>query len=164
MFCAIARLPPADPDAVARTDSYSIDTSNILFILSGAFVGLDTLIKRRMAKGVSPVTTKIICATRSQFVSSPLVLQQTWPNNRKTTRPVSCPSSRLIDEPFLTPSNLWNPQVCVTVTSQESPLTYSFLYMFRSGQVWVHSGVHFSTTLLSHTITTDTPRLAESPD
>jgi len=31
-----------------------IDTSNVLFILSGAFVGLDSVIKRRVAKGVSP--------------------------------------------------------------------------------------------------------------
>lgn len=35
----------------ARPDSYSIDTSNVLFILSGAFVGLDGIIKRRMTKG-----------------------------------------------------------------------------------------------------------------
>ena len=33
---------------------YQIDTSNVLFILSGAFVGLDNVIKRRVAKGVSP--------------------------------------------------------------------------------------------------------------
>ncbi len=32
---------------------YQIDTSNVLFILSGAFVGLDAVIKRRVAKGVS---------------------------------------------------------------------------------------------------------------
>jgi ATP-dependent Clp protease ATP-binding subunit ClpX len=32
---------------------YQIDTSNVLFILSGAFVGLDNVIKRRVAKGVS---------------------------------------------------------------------------------------------------------------
>lgn len=33
-------------------DSYAIDTTNVLFILSGAFVGLDAIVKRRMAKGV----------------------------------------------------------------------------------------------------------------
>ena len=31
---------------------YQIDTSNVLFILSGAFVGLENIIKRRVAKGV----------------------------------------------------------------------------------------------------------------
>lgn len=31
---------------------FQIDTSNVLFILSGAFVGLETIIKRRVAKGV----------------------------------------------------------------------------------------------------------------
>jgi len=34
-----------------RPESYSIDTSNVLFILSGAFVGLENIIKRRMDKG-----------------------------------------------------------------------------------------------------------------
>ena len=34
-------------------DSFAVDTSNILFILSGAFVGLEDIIKKRMAKGVS---------------------------------------------------------------------------------------------------------------
>jgi ATP-dependent Clp protease ATP-binding subunit ClpX len=31
---------------------YHIDTSNVLFILSGAFVGLDNVIKQRVSKGV----------------------------------------------------------------------------------------------------------------
>ncbi|KAI6047103.1 P-loop containing nucleoside triphosphate hydrolase protein [Pisolithus marmoratus] len=35
-----------------RSETYSIDTSNVLFIFSGAFVGLDAVVKRRMAKGV----------------------------------------------------------------------------------------------------------------
>lgn len=33
-------------------DTYHIDTSNILFIFSGAFIGLDQIVKRRVAKGV----------------------------------------------------------------------------------------------------------------
>ena len=36
----------------ARPDVYHIDTSNVLFILSGAFVGLDKVIKQRVTKGV----------------------------------------------------------------------------------------------------------------
>jgi len=34
-----------------RPETYHIDTSNVLFILSGAFVGLDNVVKRRVAKG-----------------------------------------------------------------------------------------------------------------
>ncbi|KAI0320613.1 P-loop containing nucleoside triphosphate hydrolase protein [Amylostereum chailletii] len=34
-----------------KPDAYHIDTSNVLFILSGAFVGLDDVINRRVAKG-----------------------------------------------------------------------------------------------------------------
>lgn len=37
--------------AQQRPDTYHIDTSNVLFILSGAFVGLDTVVKRRVSKG-----------------------------------------------------------------------------------------------------------------
>ena len=39
-------------DLAAKADSYHIDTTNVLFILSGAFVGLDKIIKKRVAKGV----------------------------------------------------------------------------------------------------------------
>lgn len=39
-------------DTLARPDAYSIDTTNVLFVLSGAFVGLENIIKRRVVKGV----------------------------------------------------------------------------------------------------------------
>ncbi|KAI0677499.1 ClpX ATPase regulatory subunit [Trametes maxima] len=39
------------PAPVQWPDSYSVDTSNVLFILSGAFVGLEDIIKKRMARG-----------------------------------------------------------------------------------------------------------------
>ena len=38
----------------AKSDIYHIDTSNVLFILSGAFVGLDNVVRGRVAKGVRP--------------------------------------------------------------------------------------------------------------
>lgn len=40
---------------LAKHDTYHIDTSNILFILSGAFVGLDSIVRRRVVKGVSSI-------------------------------------------------------------------------------------------------------------
>lgn len=39
----------------SKGETYSVDTSNILFILSGAFVGLEKTIQNRMAKGVSAI-------------------------------------------------------------------------------------------------------------
>ncbi|KZT53862.1 ClpX, ATPase regulatory subunit [Calocera cornea HHB12733] len=39
------------PGHAGKAESYQIDTSNILFILSGAFVGLDKVIRQRVAKG-----------------------------------------------------------------------------------------------------------------
>ncbi|KAI0722926.1 P-loop containing nucleoside triphosphate hydrolase protein [Earliella scabrosa] len=41
----------AMPAPVQWPESYAVDTTNVLFILSGAFVGLDSIIRRRMAKG-----------------------------------------------------------------------------------------------------------------
>ena len=38
---------------IAKPETHQIDTSNILFILSGAFEGLPKIINSRMAKGVS---------------------------------------------------------------------------------------------------------------
>lgn len=37
--------------ANVKSETFHIDTSNILFILSGAFVGLDAIIKQRVARG-----------------------------------------------------------------------------------------------------------------
>ncbi|KAJ8592142.1 ClpX, ATPase regulatory subunit [Rhizopogon salebrosus TDB-379] len=42
-----------------KPDTFHIDTSNVLFILSGAFVGLDTVVKRRVNKGSIGFTATI---------------------------------------------------------------------------------------------------------
>ncbi|EJT97444.1 ClpX ATPase regulatory subunit [Dacryopinax primogenitus] len=39
------------PGHANKAENYQIDTSNILFILSGAFVGLDKVVRQRVAKG-----------------------------------------------------------------------------------------------------------------
>ena len=36
-----------------KGETYAVDTSNILFILSGAFIGLEKTVQDRLAKGVS---------------------------------------------------------------------------------------------------------------
>lgn len=36
----------------AKGETYTVDTSNILFILSGAFTGLERIVVDRLAKGV----------------------------------------------------------------------------------------------------------------
>lgn len=41
-----------------KGETYSVDTSNILFILSGAFVGLEKIISNRISKGVSLIIIK----------------------------------------------------------------------------------------------------------
>lgn len=48
-----------------KTDTYHIDTSNVLFIFSGAFVGLDQIVKRRVAKGSIGFTANISSESES---------------------------------------------------------------------------------------------------
>ena len=38
--------------SIAKAETYQVDTTDILFILSGAFVGLDKIVQQRMSKGV----------------------------------------------------------------------------------------------------------------
>lgn len=53
--------PPPGPSSRRRssaptppkTETYQVDTTDVLFIVSGAFVGLDKIVKSRVAKGVS---------------------------------------------------------------------------------------------------------------
>ena len=49
-------------------DTYHIDTSNILFIFSGAFVGLDQIVKRRVAKGVGVGMKRFWVPTKTLIV------------------------------------------------------------------------------------------------
>lgn len=43
-----------------KGETYSVDTTNILFILSGAFIGLEKIISDRLSKGVSIIVLHII--------------------------------------------------------------------------------------------------------
>ncbi|EPS93553.1 ClpX ATPase regulatory subunit [Fomitopsis schrenkii] len=52
--------------ASPRPDTCTIDTSNVLFILSGAFVGLDSVIKRRVQKGSIGFTAPLASSSESK--------------------------------------------------------------------------------------------------
>ncbi|KAI9000965.1 ClpX ATPase regulatory subunit [Trametes punicea] len=54
------------PSPIQWPDSYAVDTSNILFILSGAFVGLEEIIKKRMAKGSIGFTANLTSTAVSE--------------------------------------------------------------------------------------------------
>ncbi|PFH52658.1 hypothetical protein AMATHDRAFT_2053 [Amanita thiersii Skay4041] len=67
-----------------KPDVYHIDTSNVLFILSGAFVGLDNIIKQRVAKGSIGFTANLInndsvpfFTSNSKEANNPLELVET---------------------------------------------------------------------------------------
>lgn len=49
---AIKRVFGIDSPA-GKAETFVVDTSNILFICSGAFVGLENLVNSRIGKGVS---------------------------------------------------------------------------------------------------------------
>ncbi|KAJ3856899.1 P-loop containing nucleoside triphosphate hydrolase protein [Lentinula lateritia] len=59
--------------AAPKPDVYYIDTSNVLFIVSGAFVGLDSIIRQRLSKGHSTIgfSTKSSGLNRSPLFFTP---------------------------------------------------------------------------------------------
>ncbi|KAI1786503.1 ClpX ATPase regulatory subunit [Ganoderma leucocontextum] len=61
----------AMPASVQWPESYAVDTSNVLFILSGAFVGLDNIIRRRIAKGSIGFTANLSSSEESSPSSLP---------------------------------------------------------------------------------------------
>lgn len=63
-----------------RPDSYTIDTSNVLFIFSGAFVGLDNIIRRRMAKGSIGFTANLAPPAEENTGSMPFFTPNKGPS------------------------------------------------------------------------------------
>ncbi|TBU59116.1 ClpX ATPase regulatory subunit [Dichomitus squalens] len=61
----------AMPAPVQWPESYAVDTSNVLFIMSGAFVGLENIIKRRIAKGSIGFTANLSSPEESSPASLP---------------------------------------------------------------------------------------------
>ncbi|TGO51479.1 hypothetical protein BCON_0160g00040 [Botryotinia convoluta] len=54
----------------ARSEQYTIDTSNILFVFAGAFIGLEKIISQRLSTGSSIGFNSSLSSSSSSFVSS----------------------------------------------------------------------------------------------
>ncbi|THH10088.1 hypothetical protein EW145_g1566 [Phellinidium pouzarii] len=90
------RPTPPEP----RSGTYSIDTTNILFILSGAFVGLDDVLKRRMNKGSIGFTASLSHASEStQSTSVPFFT----PNHKTLDNILEMvePAGKFFTSPFI---------------------------------------------------------------
>ncbi|KAI0650692.1 ClpX ATPase regulatory subunit [Trametes meyenii] len=91
------------PAPVQWPDSYSVDTSNVLFILSGAFVGLEDIIKKRMARGSIGFTANLASTPASAspgtgmpfFTPNVNLLDQIEPSARRS---MDASSHRFIPE------------------------------------------------------------------
>ncbi|RXW21166.1 hypothetical protein EST38_g4686 [Candolleomyces aberdarensis] len=58
------------PQLAGKTETYHIDTTNVLFILSGAFVGLENVIKQRVAKGSIGFTATLSDSNPTPFFTT----------------------------------------------------------------------------------------------
>ena len=77
-------------------DSYAVDTSNVLFILSGAFVGLENIVRRCVTKGV--------CLSSDLSMQQSLIIpSQSIGFTANLSAPDEATSSS--DMPFFTPNN-----------------------------------------------------------
>lgn len=104
---------------------YHIDTSNVLFILSGAFVGLDKIIKQRVAKGVGGL---ILLLTETLMTFSPSV------------SPPVCPQKTVhfhfllrIARLTITHWILWKPLACLELSLHFCPSNILLLDLVNYG-------------------------------
>lgn len=95
---------------LARPDTCTIDTSNVLFILSGAFVGLDSIIKRRVQKGVNRPKTSTALLVANGLILSQLGSLHRWHRHQNRGEAAICHSSRPTQRLF---------QMCWTRSSQK---------------------------------------------
>jgi len=69
----VANVPPQGGRKHPHQEFYQLDTTSILFIAGGAFVGLDKIIERRMGRHAlgfnSPKTKKIKIANKSKYAN-----------------------------------------------------------------------------------------------
>jgi ATP-dependent Clp protease ATP-binding subunit ClpX len=63
----IASIPPKGGRKHPQQELIKIDTTNILFIVGGAFVGLDSVIKRRTGKKSIGMTAEIVSETKKKM-------------------------------------------------------------------------------------------------
>ncbi len=63
----VASIPPKGGRKHPQQDLVKIDTTNILFIVGGAFVGLDTVIKRRSGTKSIGMTAKVVSDSKKKL-------------------------------------------------------------------------------------------------
>ncbi|KAI0921229.1 hypothetical protein AcW2_006269 [Taiwanofungus camphoratus] len=126
-----------------RPDAYSIDTTNVLFVLSGAFVGLENIIKRRVVKGSIGFTADLSSPSQEGAGNS---MPFFTPNKR------SMPS--FLDHVEPEGTNLLSRQVRVDEGNMPT--------FIRFDQIWFHPRVHFSNALFNNLITVDPVRSSTS--
>lgn len=92
-------------DTIAgKTETFVVDTSNILFVLSGAFVGLESIVQRRLGRGVSHLVFPAMrysalfqprmayCSTfQGQLTGSPSDLAHPCPNTSPSQTSLKAP-------------------------------------------------------------------------
>ena len=63
----VASIPPKGGRKHPQQDLVKIDTTNILFIVGGAFVGLDTVVKRRFGTKSIGMTAKVVSDSKKKL-------------------------------------------------------------------------------------------------
>jgi ATP-dependent Clp protease ATP-binding subunit ClpX len=77
----VANVPPQGGRKHPHQEFYQIDTTNILFICGGAFVGLDKVIERRVGKKTLGFRTDAKTTAKAATVDKPSLLGQVQPQD-----------------------------------------------------------------------------------
>src|SRR5690606_16660499 len=73
-----ANIPPKGGRKHPQQEFIRLDTSNILFILGGAFIGLDKIIEQRVHGGAMGFGAKVVAANSISYTD---LLKQVHPND-----------------------------------------------------------------------------------
>ena len=138
------RLDRGGRDAVqgqmGKSEQYTIDTTNILFVFAGAFVGLEKIISSRLSSGSSlgfgaqlkqpPSNPSPKSSTSTNPSSTPNILDSVTPSDLQTYGLIPELLGRIPITVALSPLNL--PQLITILTSPRNSLVKQFTALFNT--------------------------------
>ncbi|QSZ32674.1 hypothetical protein DSL72_002253 [Monilinia vaccinii-corymbosi] len=127
-----------DASPSVRSEQYTIDTSNILFVFAGAFIGLENIISKRLSSGSSIGFNSSLSSSSSSFFSSNPAKNDKTKDILMHTTPVDLQNYGLIPEllgriPIITSlSPLSLPQLVSILTEPRNSLVKQYTALFET--------------------------------
>ncbi|PQE29854.1 atp-dependent clp protease protein [Rutstroemia sp. NJR-2017a WRK4] len=124
-----------------RNEQYTIDTSNILFVFAGAFIGLEQIISKRLSTGSSIGFTSRLSPSRTSSDTNPDILSHTTPTDLQAYGLIPELLGRIPITTSLAPLSL--PQLVSILTEPRNSLVKQYTALFET---YGPHGIHLKFT------------------